>query len=63
MTVTFELPDEIAIADELSTGHKRTVFDLARELRSVPGETMTLEEIQTEVDEVRAKREDTPRPS
>ena len=34
----------------------RNFFEIAREIRSVPGEPMTLEEIQKIVDEVRVER-------
>ncbi|MBM3840131.1 MAG: cytochrome P450 [Verrucomicrobia bacterium] len=35
---------------------RRDFFDIVRELRALPGEPMTMEEIQAEVDAVRAER-------
>jgi hypothetical protein len=35
---------------------RRDFFEMVRDLRALPGEPMTLEEIQTEVDVVRAER-------
>ena len=35
---------------------RRDFFDMVRELRSLPGEPMTMEQIQAEVDAVRAER-------
>jgi len=34
----------------------RSFFEMVREIRAQPGEPMTMEEIQTEVDAVRAER-------
>lgn len=45
------------IARELASGaDARTFFELIREIRAQPGEAMTLEEIQAEVDTVRQGR-------
>ena len=35
---------------------RRDFFEMVRELRALPGEPMTMEEIQAEVDAVRAER-------
>ena len=35
---------------------RRDFFEMVRELRALPGELMTMEEIQAEVDAVRAER-------
>jgi glucose-6-phosphate-specific signal transduction histidine kinase len=35
---------------------RRSFFDIAREIRAQPGQPMTMEEIQAEVDAVRAER-------
>jgi len=52
-------PERVAglIAREL--GHEsdqRSFFEIAREIRAQPGEPMTMEEIQAEVNAVRAER-------
>ena len=39
---------------------RRDFFDMVRELRTLPGEPMSMEEIQAEVDAVRAERENRP---
>lgn len=45
------------IARELSSeSDPRSFFEIIREIRAQPGEPMTLEEIQAEVDAVRAER-------
>jgi hypothetical protein len=45
------------IARELAGGDdRRDFFQMARDLRSLPGEPMTMDEIQQIVDEVRAER-------
>ena len=45
------------ITRELSAeADDRSFFEIAREIRAQPGEPMTLEGIQTEVDAVRAER-------
>lgn len=45
------------IARELSAEQDaRDFFELVRQLRSLPGEPMTMEEIQAEVDAVRTER-------
>jgi hypothetical protein len=52
--------DELArlITREVSAqDDARDFFEMARQLRSFPGEPMTMEEIQAEVDAVRAERE------
>lgn len=52
-------PQRVAslIARELSSEtDQRSFFEIIREIRAQPGEPMTMEEIQAEVDEVRAKR-------
>jgi hypothetical protein len=45
------------IARELSSEQdRRTFFEIVRQIRAQPGEPMTMQEIQTEVDAVRAER-------
>jgi hypothetical protein len=45
------------IARELSSeADPRSFFEIVREIRAQPGEPMTMEEIQAEVDSVRAQR-------
>ncbi len=44
------------IARELSAEDRRSFFEMVREIRAQPGEPMTMEEIQAEVDAVRAER-------
>jgi hypothetical protein len=45
------------IARELAGGeHRCDFFQMAREIRSQPGESMTMDEIQKIVDDVRAER-------
>lgn len=74
MTVTLELPDDLAeraraagllepaqvarvLEAQLAEGSdRRDFFAIARELRSLPGEPMSLTEVQAEVGAVRAER-------
>ncbi len=45
------------IARELNLeGDQRSFFEIVREIRAQPGEPMTMEEIQAEVDAVRTER-------
>jgi hypothetical protein len=45
------------IARELSSGQdRRSFFEIIREIRAQPGEPITAQEIQAEVDAVRAER-------
>jgi len=43
------------IARELSSEDRRNFFEIVREIRAQPGEPDTMQEIQAEVDAVRAK--------
>jgi len=44
------------IVRELAEEDKRDFFQMARDIRSLPGEPMTMDEIQQIVDDVRAER-------
>ena len=44
------------IARELSSEDRRNFFEIVREIRAQPGEPGTVQEIQAEVDAVRAER-------
>jgi hypothetical protein len=47
---------ELITRELAEDGDHRDFFQMARDLRSVPGEPMSIEEIQRIVDEVRAER-------